>query len=104
LLGVFLGFLMLKYFPDWVIKVQKNNELKILTMELKETLLLAIMSAPTAFVLWTYRDKNSADATKNAEEAIQNSRFDTNLKYFTEVKGSLGNIKSFLHYHTKCNI
>ena len=72
LLGVLLGLFILRETRT--------------TIELKDNLLLALISAPVAFVLWSYRDKNEHDK-------IENQRFDTNLKYFEQIQERLKDIQ-----------
>jgi hypothetical protein len=44
-----------------------------------------LTSALMAFVIWSYRDKNT-------HETIENARFDTNLKYFDQIQNRLKTI------------
>ena len=87
--GLAIGYSLIKFFPDWVMNLQSVSELGInlqkSKIELKETSLLTLISAPIVFVLWTYREKNEQDK-------IENQRFDTNIKYFEQIQERLKDI------------
>jgi hypothetical protein len=105
LFGLVIAYLTLKYLPDYIMSIQtnpidfkENFLIDIVTkiqegiylqnskIELKETLLVALISAPVAFVIWSYRDKNEHDK-------INNEQFDTNLKYFDQIQERLKDIE-----------